>query len=240
MKTIIITGGAQGIGRATSEHFLEKGWNVVIADLDQEAAQEIPKAFFVQTDVSSEISVKNLVDKTLERFQTIHALVNNAGIGINKPTTDLSLEEWNKVLGVNLTGTFLGAKYAAPHLKITRGTIINLASTRALMSEVNTEAYSASKGGIVALTHALAISLGPDIRVNCISPGWIETRDWQKASARQAFEHSDADKSQHPTGLVGNPRHITSMINYLLSEGSFITGQNFVIDGGMTKKMIYV
>ena len=240
MKTIIITGGAQGIGRATSEHFLEKGWNVVIADPDQEAAQEIPQAYFVQTDVSSETSVKNLVDKTLERFHTIHALINNAGIGINKPITDLSLTEWNKVLAVNLTGTFLCAKYTTPHLKTTQGNIINIASTRALMSEANTEAYSASKGGIVALTHALAITLGPDIRVNCISPGWIETRDWQKSSTRQTFEHTEPDKTQHPAGIVGNPKHIASMIDYLLSEGSFITGQNVVIDGGMTKKMIYV
>jgi NAD(P)-dependent dehydrogenase (short-subunit alcohol dehydrogenase family) len=107
------------------------------------------------------------------------------------------------------------------------------------MSEANTEAYSASKGGIVALTHALAISLGPDIRVNCISPGWIETRDLQKFSKKQSVMHSKADKNQHPAGRVGTPQDIVSMIVYLVEAG-FVTGQNIIIDGGMTKKMIYV
>lgn len=241
MNTIIVTGGAQGIGRAISLHFLAKGWQVVVADLDTEAAQEIPEAFFVETDVSDEASVKSMVAKTLEYYGRIDALINNASIGISKPITELSLQEWHKVLNVNLTGAFLCTKYSVVHLQKTHGSVINIASTRALMSEANTEAYTASKGGIVALTHALAISLGPEIRVNCISPGWIETRDWQKQSNRQNVQHTKADRAQHPAGIVGNPKHIASMIDYLVSEASnFITGQNFVIDGGMTKKMIYV
>jgi NAD(P)-dependent dehydrogenase (short-subunit alcohol dehydrogenase family) len=239
MKTMIVTGGAQGIGRAASEYFLQKGWNVVIADPDLEAAQEIPRGVFIETDVSDEPAVRRLIEQTIERFGQIDVLVNNAGIGINKPIGELSLGEWNKVLGINLTGTFLCSKYAIPYLKKTKGSIINMASTRALMSEANTEAYSASKGGIVALTHALAISLGPDIRVNCISPGWIETRDLQKFSKKQSVMHSKADKNQHPAGRVGTPQDIVSMIVYLVEAG-FVTGQNIIIDGGMTKKMIYV
>jgi NAD(P)-dependent dehydrogenase (short-subunit alcohol dehydrogenase family) len=240
MKTILMTGGAQGIGRASSEYFLQKGWSVVIADTDQEAAQEISGGFFVLTDVSDEASVQQLIKQTLERYGRIDALVNNAGIGITKPLTELSLAEWNKVIGVNLTGTFLCAKYAAQHLAKHQGNIVNVASTRALMSEPNTEAYTASKGGIVSLTHALAISLGPKVRVNCISPGWIETRDWQKQSQRQNVHHSETDKTQHPVGHVGSPQYIATLIEYLVAEQSaFITGQNFIVDGGMTKKMIY-
>jgi NAD(P)-dependent dehydrogenase (short-subunit alcohol dehydrogenase family) len=193
------------------------------------------------TDVSQEAAVQQLMAQTLEHFGRIDALVNNAGIGITKSITDLSLNEWNQVIGVNLTGTFLCAKYAAPHLAKHQGSIVNIASTRAFMSEANTEAYAASKGGIVALTHALAISLGPAVRVNCISPGWIETGDYQKQGSRKPVHHSDADNSQHPVGKVGTPKNIVTMIEYLVSEKSeFITGQNFVIDGGMTKKMIYV
>jgi len=153
---------------------------------------------------------------------------------------DLSLAEWNQVIGTNLTGSFLLAKHCGDHLQRNNGRIVNIASTRALMSEPDTEAYAASKGGIVALTHALALSLGPQVTVNCISPGWIETCEWKKQSARHTAKHSDADKAQHPVGRVGKPEDIASLVAYLVSpEASFITGANFVVDGGMTRKMIY-
>ena len=135
---------------------------------------------------------------------------------------------------------FLFAKQALAHLQAAQGSIVNIASTRALMSEANTEAYSASKGAIVALTHALAVSLGPKVRVNCISPGWIETSEWRRSSVRHAPELREIDHSQHPAGRVGIPEDIASMVSFLISsENGFITGQNFVIDGGMTRKMIY-
>jgi NAD(P)-dependent dehydrogenase (short-subunit alcohol dehydrogenase family) len=182
-----------------------------------------------------------MVAAAISRFGGIHALVNNAAISAGKPVTTLTIDEWDRVIGVNLTGPFLCAKHCAPHLRKARGSIVNIASTRALMSEANTEAYSASKGGIVALTHALAVSLGPDVRVNCISPGWIETRDWQKRSKRETPVHSPQDSGQHPAGRVGVPDDIANMVLFLLSpENGFITGQNFVVDGGMTKKMMYV
>jgi NAD(P)-dependent dehydrogenase (short-subunit alcohol dehydrogenase family) len=120
------------------------------------------------------------------------------------------------------------------------GSIVNIASTRALQSEANTEAYSASKGGVVALTHALAVSLGPDIRVNCISPGWIAVDDWKKSARRKQPVLRPEDHAQHPVGRVGHPEDIAALAAYLISsKASFITGQNFVVDGGMTKKMIY-
>lgn len=151
----------------------------------------------------------------------------------------MNLETWNQVITVNLTGAFLCTKYAVPHLRKHQGTIINIASTRALTSEPNTEAYSTAKGGIVALTHALANSLSPDIRVNCISPGWIAVSDWQKQSARKESQLTEQDHKQHPAGRVGTPDDIAGMVVYLASPAAtFITGANFVIDGGMTRKMI--
>jgi NAD(P)-dependent dehydrogenase (short-subunit alcohol dehydrogenase family) len=244
-KVMIVTGGAQGIGRGIATRFLEAGASVVIADSDAEALEEIrleqPKIHTVQCDVSSEEEVKMLVGSALETFGQLDFVINNAGIGINKPLEALELAEWNRVIGVNLTGAFLMAKHASPHLRKTRGAIVNIASTRAIMSEANTEAYAASKGGLLALTHALAVSLGPDVRVNAVSPGWIETRDHRKKSAREPVQYSDADRSQHPVGRVGTVDDIAATVLFLCSsESGFITGQNFVVDGGMTKKMIYV
>jgi NAD(P)-dependent dehydrogenase (short-subunit alcohol dehydrogenase family) len=153
----------------------------------------------------------------------------------------LSLEEWNRVIGTNLTGSFLTAKFAAPHLKQSKGSIINISSTRALQSEANTEAYSASKGGVLALTHSLAVSLGPEIKVNSISPGWIDVSGVKKKSKSKQIELTEADHLQHPAGRVGKAEDIANMVLFLLNPANdFITGQNFVIDGGMTKKMIYV
>ncbi|MBN1865818.1 glucose 1-dehydrogenase [Candidatus Sumerlaeota bacterium] len=247
-KVAIVTGGAQGIGRAITERFLREGMAVVIADTDDEAGRETQaelsasgRILFAPTDVSDEEQVVAMVAETVKAFGRIDVLVNNAATSRGKPLTDLTREEWDRVIAVNLTGPFLCAKHAAPHLRKHGGAIVNIASTRALMSEANTEAYSASKGGLVALTHALAVSLGPEVRVNCISPGWIETGDWKKRSKRREPEHSDADRLQHPAGRVGKPEDIAEMVFHLASDkGGFITGANFVIDGGMTRKMIYV
>lgn len=229
-KTILITGGAQGIGRGCVEYFLSKGWNVTAVDVrEMESGAQLEA---VCGDTSLEETARRAVARTVERFGRLDALINNAGIGmIGKfKVEELPLEEWNRVLGINLTGYFLMAKHAAAELRKTKGAIVNVASTRAQMSEPDSEAYAASKGGVVALTHALAVSLGPDVRVNCISPGWIETR----ANA----VHSDADRLQHPAGRVGVPQDIAALADYLISAG-FVTGQNFTADGGMTKKMIY-
>jgi NAD(P)-dependent dehydrogenase (short-subunit alcohol dehydrogenase family) len=230
MKTILITGGAQGIGRGCVEHFLKLGWNVTAVDIQPMESGAHLEA--VRGDTSIEATAKQAVAKTIERFGRLDALINNAGVSaIGKfKVEELSLDEWNRVLGINLTGYFLMAKHSAPFLREANGAIVNIASTRAIQSEPDSEAYAASKGGVVALTHALAVSLGPDVRVNCISPGWIETR--------KDAVHSAADRLQHPAGRVGIPQDIAELADYLTSAG-FITGQSFVADGGMTKKMIY-
>ncbi|MDQ1909739.1 glucose 1-dehydrogenase [Paenibacillus sp. GD4] len=249
-KVAAITGGAQGIGKAVALKMAQAGYAVSLADTDEEAGRECVEqirrsggeGMFVRTDVGSESEAHQWLDATLHDWGRIDVLVNNAGISRNGPMLELSLADWDRVLGVNLRGTFVCSQKAAAAMKTQRsGVIINIASTRALMSEANTEAYSASKGGILALTHAMAVSLGPyGIRVNAISPGWIETRDWQKASKAEVPVHSERDRQQHPAGRVGRPDDIAGACLYLCGEhAGFITGQNLVIDGGMTVKMIY-
>ena len=246
-KNIIVTGGARGIGKVISKHLLSRGFSVSVFEIDKEAIAEFQEEInsesidlFV-TDISEENSVNESVLKSAEKFGNISGLVNNAAIQINKPVTNLSLEEWNYVIRTNLTGTFLCSKHAAPFLKKSNGSIVNISSTRAFQSEPDTEAYSASKGGVLALTHSLAVSLGPEVRVNCISPGWIDVSGIKKKSRAGQIELSEADHLQHPAGRVGKAEDIANMVLFLLNpENSFITGQNFVIDGGMTEKMIYI
>lgn len=246
-KNIIVTGGAQGIGKIITQQLLKERFSVSVFEIDSEAIEEFrieetsEKLAFFPCDISSEKEVKEAIERSVEKFGRMDGLVNNAAISCNKPVSELTLKEWQRVIDVNLTAPFLCAKHAASHLKAINGSIINLCSTRAFQSEANTEAYSASKGGVFALTHALAMSLGPEIRVNCISPGWIDVSDIRKKSEANPYQITEADKNQHPAGRVGNGADIARMVLFLLNpENSFITGQNFVVDGGMTKKMIYV
>ena len=248
-RVAMVTGGAQGIGKAIAERFLREGVSVLIADCDEEACREtlteiqaLGRVITAVCDVSDEHDVRRAVSSTTEHFQRLDILVCNAGIPYpGVPVTELTLDQWRRVIDVNLTGCFLCAKHTADHLRKTGGCIVNIASTRAVQSEPNTEPYSASKGGIVGLTHALALSLGPHVRVNCISPGWIETSEWKKSSKRTAPRLRAEDHAQHPAGRVGKPEDVASLVAYLASrEAAFITGQNFVVDGGMTRKMIYV
>lgn len=247
-KAAIITGGAQGIGKAIARQLLGRGMAVVIADIDREAGREtlaelkkLGQVRFFPTDVACESSVRKMAAATVKWFGGIDVLVNNAAVTANAPPGKLRLADWNRVLAVNLTGAFLCARHSAAHLAERRGVIINIASTRAFMSEPGTEAYSASKGGLVALTHALAMSLGPRVRVNCISPGWIETGSSRKKSARQTPCLTEADHCQHPAGRVGRPEDVAELVAYLVSGAAgFITAANFMVDGGMTRKMVYV
>ncbi len=246
-KTAIVTGGAQGIGKCICKMFLADGMNVVAADIDAESGNECSREFktdrfkFLKYDVRNEKAVRICVEKTVEFFGGIDVLVNNVGIFSGGKVQALSLEDWNRVIETNLTAVFLFAKFAIPHLEAEKGSIVNISSTRALQSEKDTEAYSASKGGLLALTHALAVSLAGTVRVNCISPGWIDVSMWKKKSSRKKAVLSALDHSQHPVGRVGIPEDIAEMALFLVSEkAGFITGQNFVVDGGMTRKMIYV
>ena len=249
-RVALVTAGAQGIGRAIVQALSVAGWSVTAIDIDAEALAELPDEILtVAGDVGDEALVADAIARTVARFGRLDAIVNNAGINANGPVESLDLDAVRTVLDVSLVSILATAKHGAAHLRAAGGgAIVNLASSRALMSEPDTEAYSAAKGGVVAVTHALAMSLGtredrdtPPIRVNAISPGWIETGPWRKASKRRDPEHSDADREQHPAGRVGRPEDIAEAVLYLLDDrAGFITGQNLVIDGGMTKKMIYV
>jgi len=224
----LITGGAHGIGAGIAARLKRDGWRVVTADLIPGRAG----TRHVLADVADEAAVAALVEGIAAQEGRLDALVCNAGIMIRKPVTELSLAEWNRVLGTNLTSTFLLARAAAPLLKRARGAIVTIASTRAHMSEPDTEAYSASKGGLLALTHALAISLGPEVRANCISPGWIDV---------SGEDLRPEDHAQHPAGRVGRVEDIAALAAWLVGpESRFVTGSEFIVDGGMTRKMIYV
>jgi NAD(P)-dependent dehydrogenase (short-subunit alcohol dehydrogenase family) len=248
-RVVLITGGGQGIGRGIAQAVLAAGGNVLVGDLDDEAGRACiaewnvgGAARFVRLDVSREASTRRFAETALRHFGRIDGLVNNAGIADPHvaPLASLDLADWNRYIATNLTGAFLCSKHALASLKKARGAIINVASTRALQSEPDTEPYATTKGGLVAFTHALAISSGPDVRVNCISPGWIVTDDWRKPHARCAPKLSKRDNEQHPAGRAGTPADIGALAVYLLStQSTFVTGQNFIVDGGMTRKMMY-
>lgn len=247
-KVAVITGGAQGIGRCLAERFLREGCRVLVADIDEEAGERTERELggwgeirFIHVDISNEEEIRSLVEAGAGTFGGLDILVNNAAVMVRKPIEELSLAEWERALRVNLTGAFLCAKHLAPELRRRGGVILNIASTRAQMSEPDTESYAASKGGLVALTHALALSLGPEVRVNCISPGWVDVSGWHKEGRAGQEVLSEQDHRQHPAGRVGVPEDIASLAVFLAGpESGFITGANFVVDGGMTRKMIYV
>jgi NAD(P)-dependent dehydrogenase (short-subunit alcohol dehydrogenase family) len=228
-RVALVTGGARGIGAAIAARLAADGWRVVAADQDLTAAP--PGVRQVRCDIADEAAVTALIAEVAAREGRLDGLVCNAGIGIHKPLAQLTLAEWSRVLAVNLTSTFLLVRAAQTLLRAAQGAVVTIASTRAQMSEPDTEAYAASKGGLVALTHALAISLGSDIRVNCISPGWIFTKGDTPRPQDHAF---------HPAGRVGEPADIAGLTAWLLGpESRFVTGAEFIIDGGVTRKMIY-
>jgi NAD(P)-dependent dehydrogenase (short-subunit alcohol dehydrogenase family) len=236
-RVALVTGGASGIGRAIARNLIAADWSVGIVDVAKEKMRgSFPasaRVVLIAGDIGEERTAARAVETLVKRFDRLDAVVSNAGIMIRKPLRQLTLAQWHRVIDTNLTATFLLARAAERELRKAHGAIVTIASTRALMSEANTESYSASKGGIVALTHALAISLGPDIRVNCVSPGWIETKDYDALRRK--------DHAQHPLGRVGKPEDIAEMVAFLLDpqRSGFVTGANFVVDGGMTRKMIY-
>ena len=240
-RVVLVTGAGRGIGRTVARTYAELGAQVVCwdkdADLLNEARAQYPQAFrdavTATVDVGKPDEIARGVREVVDAFGRIDILINNAGISHWKSPIDLAVAEWDEVIHVNLRGTFLCAREAAQHMA--KGSaIVNLASTRGIMSEPNSEAYAASKGGILALTHALAASFGPrGIRVNAISPGWIETGDYEALG--------EADHAQHFAGRVGHPGDIAKACLYLTDpDNDFVTGINLVVDGGMTRKMIYV
>ncbi len=230
MPTAIVTGAARGIGRGIAGRLVAGGGEVAALDLwfEGDAAGRS-----VVCDVSDETSVASAFDSLADVLADgLDLLVNNAGVAgpESGPVEDLSLEDWNRWIGVNLTGTFLMVRAAVPFLRQARGSVVNLSSTRARMAEPDTEAYCASKGGVEGLTQALAVSLGPEVRVNAIAPGWIVTEGWDDLRA--------VDHAQHPAGRAGRVDDIAGTVVWLAGAG-FVTGQVVTVDGGMTRKMIY-
>lgn len=239
-KTVIVTGGASGIGLSIAESFARKEANVVIADIDEMNGKQLEdrlnktglNSLFIKTDVKNETDIKELITKSFETFGSIDILINNAGISKFHSFFELSVEMWDEVINTNLRSVFLCSREAAKLMK-QGSSIINLTSTRAIMSESGTEAYSASKGGIRAITHAMASTLAEKgIRVNCISPGWIETGEYGNLR--------EVDHKQHFSNRVGKPGDIARTCLFLAHpKNDFITGENITVDGGMTRKMIY-
>lgn len=242
-KRVFVTGGAKGIGGAIVTAFCKAGARVAFCDIDEKAAAHLCESLpaFVQyfkVDVSDAIAFQKVINRLINMWGDIDIVVNNVGVSEFSPLEETSVEQFDKVLSTNLRPVFITSKALAVHRnnedgKKRFGRIINIASTRYLQSEAGSEGYAASKGGIVSLTHALAVSFSDyNITVNCISPGWIQNEDYRLLK--------NSDHQQHPSGRVGRPEDIAKACMFLSSpENDFINGQNIVIDGGMTKKMIY-
>ncbi|KGX91611.1 3-ketoacyl-ACP reductase [Pontibacillus halophilus JSM 076056 = DSM 19796] len=234
-----ITGGSNGIGKGVALAYAEQGAQVVLADIDEENGRQVVhslnergyQASFTYCDVRKVEDLHRLADTSPS--PTI--LINNAGVSRFHSIFDITVDEWDAILETNLRSMFVLSKRIATKWREskTKGRIINIASTRAFMSEPDSEAYAASKGGIVALTHALAASLSPyHIRVNSISPGWIQTENYDQLR--------EVDHHQHLANRVGTPHDIAKACFYLSEESNdFVTGENIVVDGGMTRKMMY-
>ena len=220
-KVVVITGGAQGIGACIAQQFRNEGARIHIID-------KTPGDYYVG-DISQQKVLEDFAAQVLAQEGHIDILVNNA-LPIMRGIDSCSYEEFSYALAVGVTAPFYLAKLFAPHFAV-GGSIINISSSRDRMSMPQTESYTAAKGGIAALTHALAVSLGPKIRVNSVSPGWIDT-------AYTVYDGPDA--TQQPAGRVGNPMDIANTVLFLCSEkAGFITGENICVDGGQTKLMIY-
>lgn len=240
-KRVFITGGAQGIGAALVRDFVKQGCRVAFCDIDRESGEELGQkenCLFFHTDVVDVSALENNLDFLFEKWGDLDVIVNNVGIFEIKPITTMTVSDFDRLLDVNLRPVFLTARKWALHRELypsalQYGRMINLCSTRYLMSEADTLGYSASKGGIYSLTHSLAISLAPYyITVNSISPGWVQTTHYDTLKL--------SDHAQHPSRRVGRPEDISRMALFLSHpENNFVNGENITVDGGMTRKMIY-
>ena len=242
-KVCVVTGGANGIGRCIVQEFLMAGADVAFIDTDEAAGCRIAqqyqeKLLFVSGDITEESVLLDFAEKVTSRFGRVDFLINNACVSRKGILTGCGFDDFNYVLRLGITAPYMLSSLFS-EVFTPGASIVNISSTRALMSQADTESYTAAKGGIGALTHALAVSLAGRVRVNSVSPGWIDTGAYQNEE-NYVPAHTPEDKMQHPAGRVGTPRDIAKTVLFLCSDDAgFITGQNIVVDGGMTKKMIY-
>jgi len=243
-RVAIITGAGGGIGRACAREFAKEGARVVIADINSAGAQETLKqiqsaggdAVVVETDVASPDSVQKLVAQTLSAYAQVDVLLNNAAIQVNKTVEDTTVEEWNREIAVNLGGVFLCSKFFLPHLRKTKGAIINMASVNGFFVEPMCAGYCATKAAIIGLTKAMAIDHGKEgIRVNCICPGYIDAGlawGYFEAQPDPAAARAAAGKL-HALWRIGRPEEVARVAVFLASDAaSFMTGSAVVVDGG--------
>lgn len=229
-KIVIVTGGAHGIGRCITEHFAAAGARVAVIDRSPEPMDWSAADFYYQGDIAEEHILSVFAGQVIERYGGIDCLVNNACLSRKGILSECSLEDFLYVQKVGVAAPYQLTCLFRDHFR-SGAAIVNITSTRASMSQPDTESYSAAKGGISALTHALAVSLAGRVRVNSIAPGWIDTTDG---------DWSEADKAQHLVKRIGQPQDIARMVLFLCSDDcGFITGENITIDGGMSRQMIY-
>jgi len=241
-RTVLITGAGSGIGRATAERFGSEGAAVVCADVNEAGVSETVatihaaggEALAVKCDVSQAPSVDELFKKAIERYKKLDVLANVAGVGGFRRLTETTLADWNRTIGVNLTGTFLTCQKAISHILETKGAIINVASVAGLKSHPFSAAYCASKGGIVTMTKALAVEYGrKGVRINCLCPGGVETPMIQQFQLPEGANPSVLQRIM-PLGRMGQPPEIAGVIAFLASDdATYMNGSVVVVDGGM-------
>lgn len=226
-KVVVITGGANGIGKYMTEEFTKAGARVAVIDFD---TNPVDCGLYFCGDIAEQSNLVAFAEEVIKKYGNIDYLINNACLSRKGIISNCSYEDFSYVLKVGVTAPYMLTKLFLPHFNDC-GAVVNISSSRAFMSQPDTESYTAAKGGITALTHALAVSLAGRLRVNSISPGWIDTTE---------TKWSVEDREQHPVKKVGTPRDIAKMAMFLCSEDSgFITGENIIIDGGMNRLMIY-
>ncbi len=236
-KVAIVTGGSSGIGKAIAERYVEEGAEVVIADIDEEEGEEVADEVgceFTRCDVSDWENVKDLVESTVERHGRLDVMVNNAGIGSRSTIEEMDIDEWEKILSVDLDGVMYGTKAAVPHLKETEGCVINMGSIYGLTGDIGATAYNAAKGGVVNFTRSVADDLAhQNVRVNSICPGFVDTPMIEEAMEDEKFKQHVMNMT--PMKRVAQPEEIADVAVFLASEeSSYITGVNLPVDGGWT------
>ena len=242
-RRVLITGGAGGIGRALTLAFARQGAQVFFVDVDETGGRETAVAAggncrFILGDITEKDVLQRVFD-LVSAGGKLDILVNNACVSRRGILSGCTYEDFNYVLRLGVTAPYMLASLFRDHFAA-GASIVNISSSRHLMSPADTESYTAAKGGIAALTHALSVSLRGVARVNSISPGWIETGGWHHGEAGFAPDYTPGDKLQHPVGRVGRPGDIVGAVFFLCSPAAgFITGQDLVVDGGMTRQMIY-